>query len=65
MHLISAVKLINRIQNKSLCLHNKYILVYIHIRSTQTIYYVGLGTDLGTFKGTYRFASVLQSIDSH
>ncbi len=26
---------------------------------------VGLGTDLGTFKGTYRFASVLPSIDSH
>ncbi len=26
---------------------------------------IGLGTDLGTFKGAYRFASVLPSIDSH
>ncbi len=26
---------------------------------------LGLGTDLGTFKGTYRIASVLPSIDSH
>ncbi len=26
---------------------------------------LGLGTELGTFKGTYRIASVLPSIDSH
>ncbi len=27
--------------------------------------FVGLGTELGTFKGTDRIASVLQSTDSH
>ncbi len=27
--------------------------------------HIGLGTELGTFKGTDRIASVLPSIDSH
>ncbi len=27
--------------------------------------WLGLGTELGTFKGTYQIASVLPSIDSH
>ncbi len=29
------------------------------------VWLLGLGTKLGTFKGTDRIASVLQSIDSH
>ncbi len=29
------------------------------------VYSLGLGTKLGTFKGTYRIASVLPSTDSH
>ncbi len=38
-----------------------------NVKKANSKYYscLGLGTDLGTFKGTYRFASVLPSIDSH
>ncbi len=45
--------------------YNFYLFVVIAFKSMM-IYYtqLGLGTELGTFKGTYRIASPLPSTDS-
>ncbi len=37
----------------------------VHMPKSYNQLFIGLGTEVGTFKGTYRIASVLPSTDSH